>query len=93
MDEMKEIRISKVEWYFETKNDVNMLKSLRFTLTSGEQSPIFGDSSITKLPSSFIIPSKIKIRKILIYYFGTYGIEFFDQKKWSVLKIGNSHSE
>ena len=92
-DELKEMRISKVEWCFDNKNDINMLKSLRFTLTSGEQSPIFGDSSITKLPSSFVISKKTKIRKIQIFYFGTYGIELFDQSKKSVLKIGSSHPE
>jgi hypothetical protein len=79
MDEMKDIRIEKVEWLYDDSNDINMLKSLRFTLSSGEQSPIFGDSSKTKLPSSFEFQSKYKICKILVYYFGTYGIEFFDQ--------------
>ena len=30
---------------------------------------------------------------MVIYYFGTYGIEFFDNKKDSVLKIGLTHTE
>ena len=80
IDELKQIRIQKVEWWFDDKADLNILKSLRFTLTSGEQSPIFGDSSVAKLHSNFNFPIKSKIRKIHIFYFGTYGIEFFDQK-------------
>lgn len=90
---MQNSRIEKVEWWFDNSNDLNLLKSLKFTLNSGEESPIFGNSSITKLPSSFMFHSKIKIRKILIFFYGTYGIEFFDQQKKSVLKIGNSHTE
>ena len=45
------------------------------------------------MPSSFKFSKKTKIRKVVVYYFGTYGIEFFDQKKESVLKIGVSHNE
>lgn len=36
VEEMKDLRIHQVEWWFDNAHDLNMLKSLRFTLNNGE---------------------------------------------------------